>query len=151
MQQFCRGKAIVQLDEIEVMRADPGSFVGALGGKSAQRIEVWCRLRSLGPRVGRQHRCRDPDCSRSCRRTKLPQEVVRDNHGRGSPVTGRSAHEHRVGTRHRGRRKDLLERVRLLVHRVRIVDRVGVILLGDLGEHLFVGVRIAPDIIHCSM
>ena len=53
------GEAVVQLDEVEVGRADAGRFVGLLGRAAGQRVDVREHLARFLPRVGGEHGRRD--------------------------------------------------------------------------------------------
>ena len=61
VQHLGGGEAVVELDEIEVVRVDARLFVGGPGGVARQGVDVGEDLACLLVRVGGQHRRRDLD------------------------------------------------------------------------------------------
>ena len=52
-------EAVVELDQIEVLRTDAGCLVGLSGSVTGQRVDVGLHLAALHPWIAGQHRGRD--------------------------------------------------------------------------------------------
>ncbi len=94
--QFGRGKAVVQLDQVEVLGADAGLLVGLAGGIASEGVHVWLDLAALHVRIGCEHRCGYPDSPLLGPLGHRTQALLRDQDGCGGTVAGRAAHQQSV-------------------------------------------------------
>ena len=137
VQQLGGREAVVQLDEVEILRVDTGLLVGLVGrGHAGQRVDIGLHLATLGVRVRRHHRRADLHRPLLLLLREGAEPLLGYEHRGGRAVARRAAHEQRVRIPDHLRAHDLLETERLLVLRQWVQRRVRVVLLGHLGELL---------------
>src|SRR6202045_3070228 len=147
-----RGReAVVQLDEVEVLRVDAGDVVRLGRGLAGERVDIGLDLIGVRPRVGRHHRSGDLHGARALLGRQRPKTLLRHEHHRGRAVPGGAAHEQRVGVAHHLGVHDLVEAERLLVLRERVEGRVRVILLCDLRELLEADAVVLVRVLHSRL
>ena len=144
-------EAIVELHQIELVRADARLLVGLLGGHARQRVHVREDLTGLLIGIGSQDRRRDLDRAPLLLEGERAQLRVADDDRRRRAVAVGRAHRPRVGVGDHDVAHDLLERHALRVGRERVQGRVGVVLLRDLGEELEVGAAVAVAVLHADL
>src|SRR5579875_1981933 len=90
--QLCGGETVVELDEIEVLRADAGSLVGLARTVAGDGVDVGEDLAALFPRIGGEDRSRDLHRAASLLERERLELGVRDDDGRRRTVAVRRAH-----------------------------------------------------------
>ena len=144
VEDLCGGKAVMQLDEVQVVGADTRHLV-CLGRRvTSARTDVGHDFVAIRPGIGREDRRTNLDGL--AEQAELLHLLLRHENGRGRAVDVGRAHQLRVRIGDHLRVHHFLEGRFDLVARLGIHGRVVVILDRDLGELLegravFLGVR----------
>ncbi len=151
MAQFGGGEAVVQLDQVEVLRRDAGGLVGLVGGLPGKRVDVELDRAAVDVGVTGQDRGRHLDRAPPDLGRQRVQPLAAGEHGRRGAVAGRAAHQQRVGIGDHLRVHDLLEPERLLVLGQRVEGGVRVVLLSHLGELLEPDSVVLVGVLHAGL
>src|SRR5882757_9320284 len=135
MQDFSRGKAVMQFDQIQVLWTESRHLECRLRRLARDRIDVLHHLIALRPRIAGQRRSAHP--YGPSHQPTLAHPLLRHEHRCGGAIDIHRAHQLRVRIGDHFRAQDVFERRFFLIHGFRIKRRVVVVLHRHLGELLY--------------
>ena len=151
MHQLGRGEAVVELDEVEVLRADTRLLVCLLCGNAGEGVHVGEHLAGLLVRVAGEHGGGHLDGAALLLLRQCLQLLAADDDRSGCPVTIGGAHGACVRVGDHDVVHDLLQRHALRVGGERVEGGVRVVLLRDLREHLERGATVLVAVLHAHL